>query len=60
MILYWSKWRNPIENCYFVTKIVLTYCEKKLIKKFEAEGRDFANILRALEQQRKVNTILEN
>ena len=33
---------------YFVTKIVLTYCEKKLfqilrkILKFEAEGREFA------------------
>ena len=41
---------------YFVTKIVLTYCEKncssnqeKLLK-FEAEGREFAKILRSLEQ----------
>ena len=32
---------------YFVTKIVLTYCEKL---KFEAEGREFAKILRSLEQ----------
>ena len=37
-------------NWYFVTKIVLTYCEKncssnqeKLLK-FEAEGREFAKI----------------
>ena len=41
---------------YFVTKIVPTYCEKncssdreKLLK-FEAEGREFAKILRSLEQ----------
>ena len=44
------------ELWYFVTKIVLTYCEKncssdreKLLK-FEAEGREFAKILRSLEQ----------
>ena len=41
---------------YFVTKIVLTYCEKKIVLvieknlKFEAEGREFAKILRSLEQ----------
>ena len=41
---------------YFVTKIVLTYCEKKLasdrenLLKFQAEGREFAKILRSLEQ----------
>ena len=42
---------------YFVTKIVLTYCEKKKCSsdrekrlKFEAESREFANILRSLEQ----------
>ena len=35
-------------NWYFVTKIVLTYCEKLL--KFEAEGREFAKFLRSLEQ----------
>ena len=41
---------------YFVTKIVLTYCEKKMsrdrekLSKFEAEGREFAKILRSLEQ----------
>ena len=41
---------------YFVTKIVLTYCEKncfidreKLLK-FEAEGREFTKFLRSLEQ----------
>ena len=45
-----------LEKWYFVIKIVLTYCEKscssdreKLLK-FEAKGRDFANILRSLEQ----------
>ena len=43
-------------NWYFVTKIVLTYCEKncssnpeKLLK-FEAEGREFAKFLRSLDQ----------
>ena len=41
---------------YFVTEIVLTYCEKKIssdrekLLKFEAEGREFAKILRSLEQ----------
>ena len=41
---------------YFVTKIVLTYCEKKCcsdrekLLKFEAEGREFAKFLRSLEQ----------
>ena len=42
----------------FVFKIVLTYCEKKLfylviekkLLKFEAEGLEFAKILRSLEQ----------
>ena len=44
----WEKW-------YFVTKIVLTYCEncsrdgEKLLK-FEAEGWEFAKLLRSLEQ----------
>ena len=39
----------------FVTKIVLTYCEKKnssdreKLLKFEAEGREVANFLRSLE-----------
>ena len=43
-----------IKKWYFVTKIVLTYCEKncsgdreKLLK-FEAEGREFAKILRSI------------
>ena len=41
---------------YFVTKIVLAYCEKKCssdrekLLKFEAEGQDFAKFLRPLEQ----------
>ena len=41
---------------YFVFKIVLTYCEKKLFTdreknlKFKAEGQAFAKILRSLEQ----------
>ena len=44
------------EQWYFVTKIVLTYCEKKCssdgekLLKFEAEGREFAKVLRSLEQ----------
>ena len=45
-----SKW-------YFVTKIVLTYCEKKVFSsnqekllKLEAEGREFAKLLRSLKQ----------
>ena len=40
---------------YFVTKIVLTYCEKKLLisdgeklLKFKAEGQEFSKILRSL------------
>ena len=45
-----------IEKWYFVTKIVLTYCEKKFssdrekLLKFKAEGREFAKFLRSLEQ----------
>jgi hypothetical protein len=42
---------------YFVTKIAMTYCEKKIvlvIKKnflnFKAEGQEFAKILRSLEK----------
>ena len=40
----------------FVTKIVLTYCEKKCFSdrenllKFDAEGREFAKFLISLEQ----------
>ena len=51
---------NPVIKLYvwyFVTKIVLTYCEKKKcssdrekLLKFEAEGREFAKFLRSLEQ----------
>ena len=45
-----------VKKWYFVTKIVLTYCEKKCstdqekLLKFEAEGRESANSLRSLEQ----------
>ena len=45
-----------MEKWYFVTKIVLTYCEKNCssdrekLWKFEAEGREFAKFLRSLEQ----------
>ena len=48
--------RQKNEEWYFVTKIVLTYCEKKCssdrekILKFEAEDREFAKILRSQEQ----------
>ena len=42
--------RSEKKNWYFVNKIVLTYCEKKLFQssrkllKFEAECQEFANI----------------
>ena len=46
-----------MNNWYFVTKIVQTYCEKKnvlVIKKkllkFKAEGGEFTKFLRSLEQ----------
>ena len=48
--------QTSIEKWYFVTKIVLTYCEKKSssdrekLLKFEAEGREFATFLRSPEQ----------
>ena len=48
------------ESCqtwYFVPKIVLTYCEKKLLcwlrknfYKFDAEGRELPNFLRSIKQ----------
>ena len=43
----------PYLHWYFVTKIVLTYCEKKnsndreKLFKFKAEGRKFAKFLRS-------------
>ena len=37
------------KHWYFVTQIVLTYSEKKLLK-FEGEGREFAKCLRSEEQ----------
>ena len=50
---YFSTERKKL---HFVTKIALTYCEKKMFKllkkllKFEAEGREFSKFLRSLEQ----------
>ena len=44
------------QKLYFVTKIVLSYCEKNCcsdgenILKFEAEGREFPKILKSLDQ----------
>ena len=41
---------------YFVSKIVLAYCEKNCsserekVLKFEAEGQEFSNVLRSLEK----------
>ena len=47
MIFFYLQW-------YFVTKIVLTYCknssDREKLLKFEAEGLEFAKILRSLEQ----------
>ena len=45
-----------IAKWYFVTKIVLTYCENKLFSdqekllKFEVESREFSKFLRSIEQ----------
>ena len=43
---------NYFQKWYFVTKIVLTYCEKKLDRektlKFEAEGREFAKKIKIM------------
>ena len=45
-----------MQQWYFVTKIVLTYCEKKCsidrekLLKFKAEGREFAKNFKSLEQ----------
>ena len=54
LIIY--KTNSNEHQWYFVTKIVLTHCEKKLfywsrkLLKFEAEGQEFAKFLRSLEQ----------
>ena len=52
----WNEKHIEDQKWYFVTKIVLTYCRKncssdreKLLK-FEAQGREFAQFLRSLEQ----------
>ena len=52
LIFMRRKW-NMKKKMYFVTKIVLTNCEKKMflkLLKLEAEGREFAKVLRSLEQ----------
>ena len=47
---------GAIKKWYFVTKIVLTHCEKKWFSdrekllKFEAEGREYANFLRSIKK----------
>ena len=47
---------GAVKEWYFVTKIVLTYCEKKWfhwlkkLMKFEAEGWEFSKIFGSLEQ----------
>ena len=38
------------QKWYFVTKIVLAYCDREKLLKFEAEGLEFAKFLRSLEQ----------
>ena len=53
-----SVWHGTylLKQWYFVTKIVLTYCEKKCssgrekLLKFEADDQEFAKFLRSLEQ----------
>ena len=48
--------KDLVNQWYFVTKIVLTYCEKKCssdrekVLKFQAEGGEFAKVLRLLEE----------
>ena len=52
-LLYYDKWPHYfLHHWYFVSKIVLTYCEKKNCSSdreknlnFEAEGRDHLNNL---------------
>ena len=56
-LLLFDPGARRVRQWYFVTKIVLTYREKKCsidrekLLKFEAEGREFAKFLRSLEQQ---------
>ena len=42
------------KKCYFIFKIFVTYCEKKIGRekrlKFKVEGREFAKFFRLLEQ----------
>ena len=51
-----KKKKKYIYHWYFVTKIVLIFCEKKCscdrekLLKFKAEGQEFAKFLRSLEQ----------
>ena len=55
-LIFEKKSLRPVKLWYFVTKIVLTYCEKncpsnqeKLLK-LEVEGQEIAKILRSPEQ----------
>ena len=47
-----SFWKIEAKNWYSLTKFVLTYCssDREKLLKFKAEGREFANFLRSLEQ----------
>ena len=55
-VLLFSEGFGCNNKWYFVTKIVLTYCEKKLFfdqdffLKFEAEDTEFSKLLRSVEQ----------
>ena len=58
-VTYWGHCyllSGRIQQWYFVTKIVLTYCDKKIVLiekkllKFETEGQEFAKFLRSVEQ----------
>ena len=56
MVPHYRSVSLTVMKWYYVTKIVLSYCEKKLScdrekhLKFEAEGLEFASCLRSLEQ----------
>ena len=55
MVRHLSMKHKISPNGYFVSKIVLTYCQKKLFSdqekllKYKVEGREFAKILRSPE-----------
>ena len=56
LLVYLTSCRRSKKKWYFVTKIVLTYCDKKLFSdwekllKFKADSREFEIFLRSLEQ----------